>query len=175
MKNKKANCFYLFEETVKNHPDIECIWSRSGVYSWAQVYTRVCQYGNYFLSLGVEPESVVAVYLQNAPDFLFIWYGLLSIGCAPALINYNLASAALVHCVKTAGASILLADSDEGCQNRIKGSEGELVSGLGVQIVVLSEDLRNEIASSNSTRPTDSYREKGQGKTPVALIYTRWV
>lgn len=173
MKNKKANCFYLLEENVEKHPDIECIWSRTDIYTWKQVYDRVCQFGNYFLSLGVEPGDIVAVYLQNAPEFLIIWFGLLSIGCAPALINYNLASAALVHCVRTSGAKLLIVDSDEGCQERVRGSEAEMVASLGLKTVVLSDELKSEIASSNSTRPANSYRDTLQGKTPCALIYTR--
>ena len=153
---------------------MESLWSRSGVYTWNQTYERVCQYANYFLSLGVQPGDIVAVYLQNAPEFLFVWHGLLSIGCAPALINYNLASDALVHCVRLSGARILIVDEDQGCQERINGSWDRLVSDVGVRPITLSEELRASIAISDSSRPPDSYREETQGKVPCSLIYTRY-
>lgn len=104
---------------------------------------------------------------------MFIWYGLLSIGCAPAMINYNLATDALVHCVRLSGSRILIVDNDPGCLERFEGSKDRIVSELGVKPVVLSQELRADIAMSNSSRPADSYRAQGQDKIPIALIYTR--
>lgn len=56
------------------------IWSRSGEYVWREVNTRVNQYAAFFLDLGVRPGHLVAVYLQNAPEFCFAWLGLWAIG-----------------------------------------------------------------------------------------------
>lgn len=174
VKEKRANCFYLFEESALRYGESNFLWSRSGCYTWKEAYIRVCQYGNYFLSLGLQPGEFVAVYLQNSPEFIFVWQGLLSIGCAPALINYNLASDALVHCAKVSSASIMLVDSNEGCQERVRGSVDRIVSELGMRLITLSDELRTEIAASSSDRPSDAYRERSQGKIPCGLIYTRY-
>ena len=172
MKAKRANCFYLFEETALKYADTECIWSRSGCYTWKQVYDRVCQYGNYFLSLGLKPGDLLAVYLQNAPEFVFVWLGLWTIGCAPALINYNLAADSLVHCVKISDAKVLLVDSDANCKRRVDDCEGKLTMDTGVKIVTLTDQLKAEIAHSNTTRPADALRDERNDKMLTALIYT---
>ena len=114
------------------------------------------------------------MYLQNAPEFLFVWHGLISIGCAPAFINYNIVSDALVHCIKVSGAKILLVDSEAGCQERIRGSVDRIISELGVKPITLSEDLQTSIATSEAGRPPDSLRLQVQDKVPLCLIYTRY-
>ena len=174
VKKDRANIFYLFEENVHKYADLEFIWSRTGCYTWKETFTRICQYGNYFLSLGLKPGDHVAIYLQNSPEFIFVWYGLVSIACAPAFINYNIASDALVHCIKVSGANILLADSDEGCQERLRGSLDRIVSEAGVKPITFSEELKASIAMSDSRRPPDSLRETMKDTTTFCLIYTRY-
>ena len=174
VKKNRANIFYLFEANVHKYDDLEFIWSRSGCYTWKETFTRACQYGNYFLSLGLEPGDNAAIYLQNSPEFIFIWYGLISIGCTAAFINYNIASDALIHCIKVSGANILIADNDSGCQERLQGSMDRITSELGVKPITLSEDLKTSIAISDSKRPPDSLREAVGQKAALCLIYTRY-
>ena len=83
-----------------------------------------CQYGHYFLSLGVQPGQVVAYYLQNSAEFAISWLALWAIGCAPAFINYNLAGPALIHCLKDSGAKILFVDEDPACAAAASRSRG---------------------------------------------------
>jgi acyl-CoA synthetase (AMP-forming)/AMP-acid ligase II len=61
----------------------------------------------------------------NKPDFLFIWMGLLAIGAIPALINYNLTSTPLLHCITAADATIFIFDSEIAANvETIKGGLG---------------------------------------------------
>ena len=120
----------------------------------------------------MQSGELVAVYLQNCPEFLFVWHGLFAIGCAPALINYNLASDALVHCVGLSSAKILIADADVSCQERIAGSRERIEKELGVKPVTLSDELKAAIALSSAQRPADELRTQSQGKIPSCLIYT---
>ena len=174
VQKNRANIFYLFEANVQKYGDLEFIWSRSGCYTWKETFTRACQYGNYFLSLGVKPGDNVAIYLQNAPEFMFVWYGLISIGCTAAFVNYNIASDALVHCIKVSGAKILIADNDTGCKERLQGSMDRIISELGIKPITLSEDLKISIAISDPKRPSDSLREAVGQKSNLCLIYTRY-
>ena len=168
----RASGFFLFEEAANRYPDAECIWSRSGVYNWRETYERVCQYGNYFRSLGVQPGEFVGVYLLNSPEVIFSWMGLLSIGAAPALINYNLASDALIHCIGLSGTKILLSDGDEGCQSRVQGSREQIANNLGVNMITLSEELKAEIANIEPTRSAN-LDWASSPTLPLGLLYTR--
>lgn len=80
MKKNRQSIYYLFEDIVRKQADVVAIWSRQGVYTWRELDRRVNQYATYFLELGVVPGELVALYLQNAPEFFFAWLGLLAIG-----------------------------------------------------------------------------------------------
>lgn len=121
---------------------------------------------------GVKPKDLVGVYLQNSPDFMFIWIALWSIGAAPALINYNLAGAALVHCLKISGATILLVDADEALQGRIDESKSVIEGELNMRCVNL-EDAKRVIVKLPAQRPENKLRENVKGSDPMCLLYTR--
>lgn len=174
VKAKKASGYFLFEAAAHRHPNEECIWSRQGIYTWAEAYDRVSQYGHYFQSLGVKAGQFVGLYMYNSPEFLFIWLGLLSIGAAPALINYNLASGALLHCVKISRTKILIYDSAADCVSRIQASEKQLRE-IGVEPIVLSEALKRGIARNPTSRPSTDCFEDTSKVLPLALMYTRYV
>jgi acyl-CoA synthetase (AMP-forming)/AMP-acid ligase II len=124
----------LFEESALRHGSEESIWSREGCYTWNQAYDRVNQYGHWFLSYGVKPGDLVAFYLTDSPDFVFAWFGLLSIGAAPAFIDYNLSGKALLHCLKISGAMLVLVDEAATLQARIEEEAETLNRGLGLKV-----------------------------------------
>lgn len=145
------------------------------MYTWGQAYERVCQYGNYFRSLGVHPGEYVGVYLLNSPEVIFSWMGLLSVGAAPALINYNLASDTLIHCISISGTKVLLSDADEGCQTRIQGAREKIANNLGVNMVTLSDELKAKIVNSDPVRPVENPDWASSPTLPLGLLYTRYL
>lgn len=172
MKQKKCSLYYLWEESALLRGNDECIWSREGCYTWTQAYDRVHQYAQWFLSQGARPKDLVGVYLQNSPDFMLIWIALWSIGAAPALINYNLAGEALLHCLKISGATILLVDSDEALQARINESKSVIEGELNMTCVNL-EDAKRVIVTLPAQRPGNELRDNVEGSDPMCLLYTR--
>ncbi|ESZ96628.1 hypothetical protein SBOR_2995 [Sclerotinia borealis F-4128] len=171
-KNKRLCLYYLFEDSVKAHPNTECLWSREGCYTWAETYDRVNQYGQWYLSQGVKPGDLVSLYLQNSPDFLFAWLGLWSIGAAPAMINHNLAGKALIHCIKVPKSKLILVDDDLELRGRIEAEQATLEGELGIKIVVMDSSTLSEIRSGKAERPEDVYREGVKGNSPLGLLYT---
>lgn len=96
------------------------------------------------------------------------------VGCAPAMINFNLSGDALLRCLRISGAVILLVDEDSGCQARIDQEGDKIKSELNMCIVPLSEDLKSEIGMGKAFRIGDQYRKDVCGDTPIALLYTRY-
>ncbi|KZZ97731.1 isopenicillin N-CoA synthetase [Moelleriella libera RCEF 2490] len=111
------------------------------------------------------------MYFYNSPDFMFIWLGLLSIGAAPALINFNLASSALLHCVEVSGTRLLLYDSAEDCVSRIERSKNQL-HAVGVECVVLDAALKAKISQYPISRPETDCFNSASFQLPLALMYT---
>lgn len=88
------------------------------------------------------------------------------------MINFNLAGDALIHCLMTSRANLVLVDNGEKVRTRVE-AEWQRIEQLGMQAVVLSEDLKSSIAAKTAQRPDDSYREGVKGSFPSVLLYTR--
>ncbi|MCJ1384913.1 hypothetical protein MMC17_008031 [Xylographa soralifera] len=172
VKEHRTSCFYLFEANVALFPEAIAVWSRTGNYTWSQVHNRACQYAKFFLTQGVEPGQIVGLYMQNAPEFLFIWLGLMAIGCAPAMINFNLGADPLVHCIKISKSKLLIVDEEQGCQDRVESEMHRIEGELGVRVITMSEVLKAEIASLRAPRPEDAFRANVTADFPCALFYT---
>lgn len=134
------------------------------------MYARVNQYAQWFLSQDVRPGDFVVVYMTNSPDFMCVWYGLMAIGAAPAMINTNLASKALIHCVEIAEAKLILADGDGDLMGRLEDARADLEAS-GHKIIKLA-DVRDYIFQSEPLRPADELRGSTEIDSPMMLAYT---
>jgi acyl-CoA synthetase (AMP-forming)/AMP-acid ligase II len=167
-------CLWVyFEEQVFRMPENEeCIWSRTGCYTWRQTYDQVNRYSQFLLSQGINKGDLVGFYLTNSPEFMFAWLGTWGIGTAPAMINHHLAGEALIHCVKLSATKVLLVDWDEECVARIEANRPQ-IEELGIRIIILDDPTRATINSMDPIRPSDDFRKKMLPTFPMALIYTR--
>ena len=158
-------------EATKAYPDTTAIWTREKTYTFRDIHDQACQYAHYFLSQGVKKGDLVAVYLQNRPEFMIAWIAMWSIGCAPAAINYNLADDALVHCLKCSGAKLVLGDEDPTCQANIEASRDKLAE-LGMTCVTLDDSFRAHAATFPATPPPKDLAKNLSGEFPAILLYT---
>lgn len=114
-RNDTLSLFYLLEAQAKssNRHRPWIISGQSGEkWSYAEAYETVLKYGTWLKSKGVQKEEVVAMDFVNSEVFIWVWYGLWSIGAKPAFINYNLTGAPLFHTVRTSTASLVLVDQN---------------------------------------------------------------
>ncbi|KAG9234700.1 hypothetical protein BJ875DRAFT_400538 [Amylocarpus encephaloides] len=172
LANNRLSLYNFFDDVVQRIPNHEAIWSREGTFTFSQFSFRANQYAHWFLSQGVKPGQYVAFYLTNSPDFVFAWMGLWAIAAAPAMINYNLAGKALLHCLTTSGADLLLVDDDEELSGRIEEVRGGIEGELGMKIVVRDEAVLGQIKGYSGARIDDAYREGVKPNTPMAMFYT---
>lgn len=91
------------------------------------------------------------------------------------MINVNLASDALIHCLKVSDAKILLVDEDEQCKARINAESQRIENVLEMKIVELSGQLKKDLTTRKAARIDDAYRRNINGDSPVALFHTRYV
>ena len=164
--------WYAFAPHVSKHPNELCIWSRTGTYTWQEVHDRAVQWAQFFLSKGVRPGDLVAMYLVNSVDFMVIWLGMLCIGCAPALLNYNLKGEALVHCLKISGAKVILVDDDEDVKTRFEATRENIETELGVDAVVVTPSFLEDLYTTKVDIPSDEYRTTVNPRSPACILYT---
>ncbi|KAJ0335111.1 hypothetical protein COL922a_009726 [Colletotrichum nupharicola] len=139
VKTDRVSPYYIFEQAVQKHPYDEAIWTRNGSVSWKTTYDRVNQYAQLFLSYGVKPGQFVALFMQNSPDFAFAWVGLLAIGAAPAMINYNLTGKALLGCIEISTAKLVLVDGSEEVAAKYLDVNTEF-DMKGIKLINLAEE-----------------------------------
>lgn len=176
LKRDRVCLWYNFEDRVNEMPaKDECIWSRTGCYTWRETYDQACRYGAFFQSQGVQPRDLVATILTNSPEFAFNWMGCWSIGCAPALINYHLTGDALVHCLRVSGAKIVIVDWDSEVRQRIEEVRSVVEGELGLKIIILDDVVRASINALPARRPDDKLRRGMEPSFPMCLLYTRFV
>ena len=175
----RINIWSTFSDNAFKFADKPCIWYSDPSttppsvheYTWREAREYACQYAQWFLKAGVQPGDCVGFYLQNSPDFVLGWLGLLAIGCYPAMINYNLVGGALVHCVKIAECKVLLVDED--FKERVLGNDE--LRELGVSMHVVDGDFKTRISRVPVKVPSADYTKDVDEKTKVALRYTRYV
>lgn len=172
----RINIWATFTENCRDHAAQDCIWFSDPstspptevTYTWSQAYDRACQWAHWFLENGIEPGECVGLYLQNSPDFVLGWMGMLAVGCYPAMINYNLVGGALVHCVKVAECKLLLVDED--FVDRVFTNND--LEEMGVRCQTLDSHLRTILSSIPPRTPDPKYTGQANEKTKLALRYT---
>ncbi|MEO0753760.1 MAG: AMP-binding protein, partial [Pseudomonadota bacterium] len=93
-----ANVAFRFEGTLMTYDEFESIANR--VAHWA-------------LAQGFEAGDVVALFMENRPEYVATWFGLSKVGIVTALINNNLSDEALAHCVNIADAKAVISGADQ--------------------------------------------------------------
>ncbi|KAI8964646.1 acetyl-CoA synthetase-like protein [Daldinia sp. FL1419] len=172
-RDRKNRCstFYTLEDAAKDRSTSirPCIRFEDKSWTYAEVYEMALKYGNWFKTkFNVKPRDVVAVNLQNSDHFVFICFGLWSIGAKPAYINYNLTGQSLVHCVNTAKSVLMLADPEvaQNIDDDVREKLGDL------RIEFLTEELKAHVFATEPVRAPDSLRSGDVSKDIAILIYT---
>ncbi len=96
------NIARLLEDQSRKRGDHPCILFEDRRYTWKEVHQEVNRTARAFQSIGVKQGDVVALLMDNRPEFLFAVTALNRLRAAGALINTNITGMALVHAIQIA-------------------------------------------------------------------------
>lgn len=100
-----------FLEVVETQPHKLFLRFKDESYTYRDAEELSSKAARVFLQSGrVKQGDTVALFVGNKPIFLFLWLGLLKIGCPVAFLNINVRSKSLLHCFSRCGAKTLVAD-----------------------------------------------------------------
>ncbi|PYH98172.1 long-chain fatty acid transporter [Aspergillus ellipticus CBS 707.79] len=180
LRRDQVNHFYVLEKHARDPKTKDQTFIVYNGRSWTfhETYVLALQYGTWFKQVhGIKPWEVVAMDLMNSSTFIFVWFGLWSIGAVPAFINYNLAGKPLTHSIRTSTARLLLVDEDLRPQFPPEQLEifaaADFRDGKGpVEVVFFTPEVEAQVLQMAPTREDDTVRGGATLRDMGLLIYT---
>ncbi|CAK9013693.1 Long-chain fatty acid transport protein 4 (FATP-4) (Fatty acid transport protein 4) (Arachidonate--CoA ligase) (Long-chain-fatty-acid--CoA ligase) (Solute carrier family 27 member 4) (Very long-chain acyl-CoA synthetase 4) (ACSVL4) [Durusdinium trenchii] len=166
------------EDAAMTHNDKAAIVFEDEVYSFREWDERANQAARYFRRMGLKQGDVVALYMENRPEFVIAWAGMAKLGVVGALINNNLRNKGLRHCIDVSGATHVLLGAEcaanfEESVEELKGAGYQLhVEGPGAEAVAWADTTTQRFEGFSKAETPKSWRSKRRFDDPALLIYT---
>ena len=175
------------ERAARNHPDRAfLLWGETGMprqLSYAEFNARANRVAWWAMHRGLRTGDVVALLMENRPEYPVTWAGLAKAGVTSALLNTHLGGDALCHAFRASGARVLIAGTE--CLDRLATASGlwdeapELwlsheEAGAAVPAAVPAEahDLDADLEERSRANPDPSVRDELHTGDPLFYIYT---
>ncbi|XP_045384903.1 very long-chain acyl-CoA synthetase [Lemur catta] len=168
----------VFLEKARQTPHKPFLLFRDETLTYVQVDRRSNQVARALHDhLGLRQGDCVAIFMGNEPAYVWLWLGLVKLGCAMACLNYNIRSKSLLHCFQCSGAKVLLASPE------LQAAIEEVLPSLkkdGVSIYYVSrtsntdgiDSLLDKVDEASSEPIPESWRSEVTFSTPALYIYT---
>uniref|UniRef100_A0A8C7BRZ1 long-chain-fatty-acid--CoA ligase n=1 Tax=Neovison vison TaxID=452646 RepID=A0A8C7BRZ1_NEOVI len=169
---------HVFLEKVRRIPHKPFLLYRDETLTYAQVDRRSNQVARALREhLGLRQGDCVAVFMGNEPAYVWLWLGLVKLGCAMACLNYNIRAKSLLHCFQCCGAKVLLASPE------LQDAVEEVLPSLkkdNVSIYYVSrtsntdgvDSLLDKVDEMSTEAIPESWRSEVTFSTPALYIYT---
>ena len=164
----------IVEAHAAKTPHATAILCGDDVLTYAELNARADAYAHWAHEAGIVRGETVALLMENRPDYLAAWLGVLKAGGTAALINSNLRGIPLAHSIGLAHARHLLlgaelADTYADAQSGIDAAPHAWVQGAGVHAF----DSLDPVLAGNSPKPADpAWRDGVFVKDRAFYIFT---
>ena len=170
------------EERVARHPHRTFLTYAGRRMSYGELNAASNRVAHWALAQGLRAGDVVALLMENRPEYLCVWMGLAKLGVVTALINTNLAGRALDHALRTADADHLIVGSE--LVDALASLGPEPAPGLRVWVDPDPEgpadaplpagarDLAAALADAPDDPPDPGLRREVRTGDPLFYIYT---
>eukprot|EP00392_Amoebophrya_sp_AT5.2_P000622 g623.t1 len=103
----------VWQEAVAKHRDKTAIVFENKRLSFRDVERTVAQMAAWlYAKMKIGKDDCVALYLENRPEFVCWWLAITRIGAVVALLNYNLKTESLLHCLRAGNSKAVVCDCD---------------------------------------------------------------
>ncbi|KAG7255675.1 hypothetical protein CRUP_026138 [Coryphaenoides rupestris] len=167
-----------FLERVATHPHKRYVVFEDTSYTYRQADAESNKIARVLSShVQVKEGDTVALFMDNQPLYVWVYLALAKLGCAASLLNCNIRSKSLLHCLSCCDAKVLVAAAD------LRGVVEEVLPSLsqqGVRVFILEEDgdsggiegLGDKIRQASDQPLSPLLRAKVTRKSPAVFIYT---
>jgi fatty-acyl-CoA synthase len=169
----------LIEDTVRRREDHPFVLFEGRSVSYGEYNREANRIAHWGLEQGLHAGDVVALLMQNRPEYLSVWAGLAKIGVTTALINTNLTGSALAHALEAGGTRRLIAGAE--LAQSVAELDPELHESLDLWIAPdpmtapapnAARDFGAAIADQPDENPDPGERAEVRAGHPLVYIYT---
>ncbi len=173
-KDKSTTFADIVEKLAEEKPDNIAIYCGDRTFTYRDYNGAANRYARWVKAQGLGQGDVVALMMENRAEYLMAWLGIIKAGATAALINTNLTSNALAHCLKISGANHLILGNElaEGyftCTDCMETPMTVWATGGKVQG---SEDLDAALDNFNDGPLPDDFRAGLTTDENALFIYT---
>jgi fatty-acyl-CoA synthase len=162
------------EERARSHPERPAILFEDRRLDYGELNATANRVAHWARGKGLGRGDVVALLMENRPEYVAIWAGLAKLGVNTALINTNLSGRALRHSLATAHAQHLVLGSEcaEGFATVADDLEDPLEVWWSRDPVAGARDLDTALAEQSVMNPDPSVRAALRAGEELFYIYT---
>jgi len=170
-----------FEERARAHPGRPFLLFGDRSVSYGDTNAEANRVAGALRAAGVGRGDVVALVMENRPEFVSTWLGAAKLGAVTALVNTNLRGSALRHALDTTGAKRVVCGSECLAGLRTQGDDvarrfavwvARDPEGPDAEPPPGAEDLRALAAAQPSEDPDPSLREGLRAGDDLFHIFT---
>jgi len=132
------------------------------VVSWGELDAGANRFARWAKAIGLRKGDVVTIVMENCPEYLMAWLGLIKSGVIAALVNTNLTGQPLAHSIALAGAKHLILGHElaQTYASALAGLESHPILWVTGGARAGCEDLDAALAAqSDGPMPPDSRSE----------------
>ena len=100
------------EQLAASQPNTLALVYGDRRYSYAQLQAAANRYAALAVQYDLKRGDVAAMMMENRPEFLFAWLGLMSVGVIPALVNSEAKQLAVTHAVSSVDSKLVLVGAE---------------------------------------------------------------
>lgn len=155
---KKRTIADIFQLTAAEHPQKVAVIFEERTWTFQELEEYSNRIANYFKSQGYHKGDVVALILENSPEYICLWLGLSKLGVITALININLRLDSLFYCISVANVrAIIFGKNFSGAIKEIQTQIPDIIQlysvGSSSSTVASAIDLQKSLEGSSPERP----------------------
>ncbi len=170
----------LIERQARRRPGDVFVRFEGRAQTYAQFNAAANRVAHWALAKGLGRGDVVALAMENRPEYLAVWAGLAKAGATTALINTNLRGEALAHALGSAGCRLAIVGAECGeAWSTLAGEAAALevffVSDPGRESpapTAAAKPFDDEVAGYSPHDPPRSVRGELRAGDPLFYIYT---
>ncbi|HUO98957.1 MAG TPA: long-chain-acyl-CoA synthetase [Rhizomicrobium sp.] len=164
----------IVEEWADKTPQAPAVFYRDREIGYRRFDEGANRFADWARQQGIERGDVVALFLENCPEYLMAWIGLNKLGAVAALINCNLKGAPLAHSIAIAHAKLAIVGAN------LCPALAEVARAIPAMPVVWSlggavpgaKNLDAALAAASPARPDKRVRKGLVAKDNALYIYT---